>query len=268
MTIDPSANIHPSSVIEAGAKIGPNADIGPFCHVGAEVTLGAGVVLKSHVVVAGWTDVGDDTAIFPFASIGHIPQDLKFGGERTKLEIGKRNRIREHVTMNPGTQGGGGVTRVGDDGLYMMGVHVGHDCIVGNHVILANNASLGGHCIIEDNVVIGALAGVHQFCRVGRGAMIGGLAAVVADIIPMGMVIGERASLDGLNLVGLKRAGVDKSHINGLRAAFKAIFMGDATVKNAIEDVRAEYAGNPLVEELLTFIMAESSRSLTTPSKG
>ena len=256
MSIDPSANIHSSSVIEAGAVI-----------VGPEVTLGVGVVLKSHIVVSGWTDVGDETTIFPFASIGHMPQDLKFGGERTKLEIGKRNRIREHVTMNPGTSGGGGLTKVGDDGLFMMGVHIGHDCIVGNHVILANNASLGGHCIIEDNVVIGALAGVHQFCRVGRGAMIGGLAAVVADIIPMGMVMGERATLDGLNLIGLKRLGVDKFQINGLRAAFKSIFMSNVTVKDTIDGVRAEHSGNPLVEELLEFITAKSSRSLTTPSK-
>lgn len=267
MSIDATAIIHPSSVIDDGAVIGANANIGPFCHVGPEVTLGKGVVLKSHVVVTGWTDVGDETVIFPFASIGHIPQDLKFGGERTKLEIGKRNRIREHVTMNPGTEGGGGLTKVGDDGLYMMGVHVGHDCIVGNHVILANNASLGGHCIIEDNVVIGALAGVHQFCRVGRGAMIGGLAAVVADVIPMGMVIGERASLDGLNLVGLKRSGVDKADIHGLRAAFKIIFMGEKNVKETIEEVRTEYGENPLVAELLTFITSETSRSLTIPSK-
>ncbi len=267
MTIDPSAIIHSSCVIEPGAVIGAHAQIGPFCHIGAEVSLAAGVVLKSHVVVAGWTDIGKETTIFPFASIGHAPQDLKFGGERTKLEIGARNRIREHATMNPGTLGGGGLTKVGDNGLFMMGIHVGHDCIVGNGVILANNASLGGHCIIEDNVVIGALAGVHQFCRVGRGAMIGGLAAVVADIIPMGMVIGERASLDGLNLVGLKRAGVDKDEINALRGAFKAIFMSDIPLKDAIEPTRVKYAGSALVDELITFITAETSRSLTTPSK-
>jgi len=168
--------------------------------------------------------VGEGTVIFPFASIGHIPQDLKFGGEKTKLIIGARNRIREHVTMNPGTEGGGGLTKVGDDGLYMMGVHVGHDCIVGDRVILANNASLGGHCIIADNVIIGALAGVHQFCRVGRGAMIGGLAAVVADVIPYGMVMGERADLAGLNLTGLKRAGVDRATISAVRATFKELF--------------------------------------------
>ncbi|GLQ34225.1 acyl-[acyl-carrier-protein]--UDP-N-acetylglucosamine O-acyltransferase [Amylibacter marinus] len=265
MSIDPSANIHPSSVIEDGAVIGANVTIGPLCVVGAEVTLGAGVTLKSHVAVDGWTEIGADTVIFPFASIGHIPQDLKFGGERTKLEIGERNRIREHVTMNPGTVGGGGLTKVGNDGLYMMGVHVGHDCIVGNGVILANNASLGGHCIIGDNVVIGALAGVHQFCRVGRGAMIGGLAAVVADVIPMGMVQGDRANLDGLNLVGLKRAGVDKAQIHGLRAAFKSIFTQGAKISDAVAEAKLTHAGNPLVQEVISFIEDETLRSLTTP---
>ena len=261
------AMIHPSSVIDEGAVIDPSVSIGPFCYVGSKVILKKGVELKSHVVVTGLTEVGEDTVIFPFASIGHIPQDLKFNGERTKLKIGKRNRIREYVTMNPGTSGGGGLTKVGNDGLFMMGVHIGHDCIVGNNVIMANNASLGGHCIIEDNVVIGALAGVHQFCRVGRGAMIGGLSAVVADVIPMGMVIGERANLDGLNLIGLKRAGVNKDHINGLRSAFKSIFQSDGTVKDAIEPTLKIHKGNPLVEEMISFITSETSRSLTIPSK-
>ena len=267
MSIDSSANIHPSSVIDTGAFVGANVSIGPFCHIGSEVSLNDGVELKSHVVVSGWTSIGEKTTVFPFASIGHIPQDLKFGGEHTKLEIGKRNRIREHVTMNQGTTGGGGLTKVGDDGLFMMGVHIGHDCIVGDKVIMANNASLGGHCIIEDNVVIGALAGVHQFCRVGRGAMIGGLSAVVADVIPMGMVIGERANLDGLNLIGLKRAGVNKDHINGLRAAFKMIFQSNNNVKDTIEPALDAYKGNPLVEEMISFIKSETSRSLTISSK-
>ena len=267
MSIDQSAKIHSSSVVEEGAKIGANTVVGPFCHIGSEVTLGIGVELKSHVVVSGWTDVGNDTIIFPFASIGHMPQDLKFNGEVTKLEIGERNRIREYVTMNPGTVGGGNLTKVGNDGLFMMGVHIGHDCLVGNRVILANNASLGGHCIIEDSVVIGALAGVHQFCRVGRGAMIGGLSAVVADVIPMGMVLGDRASLDGLNLVGLKRAGANKTDINGLRAAFKSIFVSSTTIKEAITPTLKLHAGNPLVEELIEFITSETSRSLTIPNK-
>lgn len=267
MSVDISTNIHSSSVIETGAIIGANVKIGPFCHVGSEVTLNDGVELKSHVVVSGLTSIGEKTVIFPFASIGHIPQDLKFDGEITKLEIGKKNRIREYVTMNPGTNGGGGLTKVGDNGLFMMGVHIGHDCIVGNNVIMANNASLGGHCIIENNVIIGALAGIHQFCRVGRGAMIGGLSAVVADVIPMGMVVGERANLDGLNLIGLKRAGVDKDHINGLRAAFKLIFQGNDNVRDSIEPTLKAYKGNPLVEEMISFINSETSRSLTIPSK-
>ncbi len=265
MSVHESAEIHQMAVVEDGAVIGPNCKIGAFCVVGPEVTLGDGVELKSHVVVEGWTEIGDGTIIFPFASIGHIPQDLKFGGERTKLEIGKRNRIREHVTMNPGTEGGGGLTKVGDDGLYMMGVHIGHDCIVGNNVVLANNASLGGHCIIEDFVVMGALSGVHQFCRIGRGAMIGGLAAVVADVIPYGTVMGDRATLEGLNLVGLKRRGSEKNEINGLRAAFKLLFTGTGSLRERAGTMQMEYASNALVQDVTDFILEDSSRHITTP---
>ncbi|WGI20685.1 acyl-ACP--UDP-N-acetylglucosamine O-acyltransferase [Amylibacter sp. IMCC11727] len=265
MSVHESAEIHQMAVVEGGAVIGPNCKIGAFCVVGPEVTLGEGVELKSHVVVEGWTEIGDGTIIFPFASIGHIPQDLKFGGERTKLEIGKRNRIREHVTMNPGTEGGGGLTKVGDDGLYMMGVHIGHDCIVGNNVVLANNASLGGHCIIEDFVVMGALSGVHQFCRIGRGAMIGGLAAVVADVIPYGTVMGDRATLEGLNLVGLKRRGSEKNEINGLRAAFKLLFTGTGSLRERAGTMQMEYASNALVQDVTDFILEDSSRHITTP---
>ena len=265
MGIDPSADIHHLAAVDAAATVGPGCKIGPFAVVGPEVSLGQGVELKSHAVVEGWTTVGDGTVIFPFASIGHVPQDLKFGGERTKLEIGAGNRIREYVTMNPGTEGGGGLTKVGDGGLYMMGVHVGHDCIVGNNVILANNASLGGHCIIEDNVVIGALAGIHQFCRVGHGAMIGGLAAVVADVIPYGTVMGERATLEGLNLVGLKRRGVDKSEINGLRNAFKMLFSGSGSLRERAASLQAEYASNALVQEVCDFLLSDTQRHVTTP---
>jgi UDP-N-acetylglucosamine acyltransferase len=268
MLIDSSASIHPTAVIEPGARIGAGCAIGPLCVVGPEVTLHRGVALKSHVVVAGWTEVGADTVIFPFASIGHIPQDLKYDGERTQLRIGARNRIREYVTMNPGTRGGGGLTRVGDDGLYMMGVHVGHDSLVGNGVIMANNASLGGHCVISDNVVIGALAGIHQYCRVGQGAMIGGLAAVVGDVIPYGTITGERAHLSGLNLVGLRRRGVDKSDINGLRAAFKALFEGQGNLKERAARVQVQYAGNALVTEITGFVLSQSDRSISTPARG
>ncbi len=267
MTIHETAIIHTSAVVESGAIIGAGCRLGAFCSVGPEVTLGAGVELKSHVAVEGWTDIGDHTVIFPFSSIGHIPQDLKFGGERTKLEIGARNRIREYVTMNPGTDGGGGLTKVGDDNLFMVGVHVGHDCILGNNIVMANNASLGGHCLVSDNVVIGALAGVHQFCRIGRGAMIGGLAAVVADVIPFGTVVGKRASLEALNLVGLKRRGADKSDMQGLRAAFKELFFGDGVLRDKAETLRATSHDNPLVEEVLDFILSESGRSFSTPSE-
>nr|MBP8929703.1 acyl-ACP--UDP-N-acetylglucosamine O-acyltransferase [Paracoccus sp. (in: a-proteobacteria)] len=199
--------IHPSSVVDPDARIGEGCEIGPFCVVGPQVTLGRGVVLKSHVVVAGETVIGDETVVFPFASVGEIPQDLKFKGERARLEIGARNRIREYVTMNPGTEGGGGVTRVGDDGLFMAGSHVAHDCQIGNRVILVNNASVAGHCVLEDDVIVGGLSGVHQWVRIGRGAMIGAVTMVTADVIPFGLVQGPRGHLDGLNLVGLKRRG-------------------------------------------------------------
>lgn len=265
MAIDPSATIHPMAVVAEGATIGAGARIGPFCTVGPDVTLAPGVELKSHVVVDGRTEIGEETVVFPFASLGTIPQDLKYAGERTRLVIGKRNRIREYVTMNPGTEGGGGVTRVGDGGLFMMGVHVGHDCQVGNGVIMANYASLGGHCVIEDNVVIGALAGIHQFCRIGRGAMIGGLAAVVSDVIPYGTVMGERATLEGLNLVGLKRRGVDRNTIAGLRHAFRLLFQGSGSLRERAAVLQAEYASNPLVQEICAFILEDSRRHITVP---
>lgn len=264
MAIDPSAQIHETAVIAPQAEIGPLCKIGPFCVIEGDVRLGEGVELKSHVALAGDTHIGAHTIIFPFASIGHIPQDLKFAGEKTQLRIGARNRIREHVTMNPGTAGGGGLTKVGDDGLFMMGVHVGHDCIIGNRVIMANNASLGGHCRIDDHVVIGALAGVHQFCRIGRGAMIGGLSAVVGDVIPYGTVIGERAHLGGLNLVGLKRAHVPRAQIHELRAAFRALFEGEGALRARAEAYEPP-EDNPLVAELVSFVLGATDRSFTMP---
>ncbi|MBC6441622.1 MAG: acyl-ACP--UDP-N-acetylglucosamine O-acyltransferase [Rhodobacteraceae bacterium] len=265
MAIDPSADIHRLACIEEGATVAAGCKIGPFAVVGPEVTLGPGVELKSHAVVEGWTEVGCGTVIFPFASIGHTPQDLKFAGERTKLEIGARNCIREYVTMSPGTEGGGGLTRVGSGGLYMIGVHVGHDCHVRDNVVLANNASLGGHCLVEDDVVIGAFAGVHQFCRIGQGAMIGGLAAVVADVIPYGTVMGERASLQGLNLLGLRRRGFDKKQISGLRTAFQRLFTGSECLRDRAAGVRVDYASNALVQDVCDFILADTVRNLTLP---
>jgi UDP-N-acetylglucosamine acyltransferase len=266
MAIDPSADVHPTAVIEDGAEIGARCRIGPYCVIGPEVSIGAGSVLHSHVAVAGTTRMGEDNQVFPFASIGHIPQDLKFAGEPVELVIGARNRIREHVTMNPGTGAGGGVTRVGDDNLFMMAVHVAHDCVVGNQVIMANNATLGGHVVVEDYVVLGGLAAVHQFVRLGRGSMIGGLAGVVADVIPYGSVMGERAHLAGLNLVGLKRRGAERGDINGLRAAFAEMFEGEGTLQERMARAGAAHAGNPLVAEVVGFVTAETSRSFTVPA--
>ena len=266
MAIHPTAELHPTAVVEPGAEIGPNCRLGAYTVVGPEVALGPGVTLHSHVAVAGATRIGEGTIIFHFASIGHIPQDLKFGGERVELVIGARNRIREHCTMNPGTAGGGGVTRVGDDCLFMMGTHVAHDCLIGNEVIMANNATLAGHCVVEDRVVMGGLCAVHQRVRLGRGAMIGGLAGVVADVIPYGSVMGERAHLAGLNLVGLKRAGAGREAIHELRAAFAEIFEGAGTLQERVRAAEARHEGNPLVMEIVRFITAESTRSFTVPA--
>jgi UDP-N-acetylglucosamine acyltransferase len=266
MAIHPSAQVHPTAVIEDGAEIGPDCRIGPYCVIGPEVSIGARSVLMSHVAIAGNTRMGEENQVFPFASIGHAPQDLKYRGEPVELVVGSRNAIREHVTMNPGTGSGGGVTRVGDDNLFMMAVHVAHDCVIGNNVIMANNATLGGHVVVEDLVVLGGLAAVHQFVRIGRGAMIGGLAGVVADVIPYGSVMGERAHLAGLNLIGLKRRGAERGDIHGLRAAFGEMFKGEGTFHERVMRVAEKHAGNPLVSEIAAFVTAESSRSFTVPA--
>lgn len=263
------AAIHPTAIIEAGARIGAGCRIGPYCVVGPDVVLAEGVVLHSHVVVQGVTSIGAGTEIWPFASIGSAPQDLKYQGERTELIIGARNRIREYATLNPGTVGGGGVTRVGDGNLMMMSIHVGHDCQIGDGVIMVNHSTLSGHVTVEDNVILGGLSAVHQFCRIGRGAMVGGMAGVVADVIPYGMVVGERGHLGGLNLTGLKRRGADRAAIHGLRAAYGEIFAagGEGTLQARAAGVGAARADNPLVQEVVGFIAADSSRSFTTPKE-
>jgi UDP-N-acetylglucosamine acyltransferase len=256
--------IHPSAVIEEGAQIDPTATVGPFCVVGDQVALQAGVELKSHVVVTGQTTVGEGTVIFPFAVIGEIPQDLKFKGEASRLEIGQRNRIREHVTMNCGTEGGGGITKVGDDGLFMAGCHIAHDAIVGNNVIVVNNAAVAGHCVIEDEVIIGGLSGIHQWVRVGRGAIIGAVTMVTNDVIPFGLVQAPRGHLDGLNLVGLKRRGVARSDITALRAAFQMLAQGEGTFHDRAQRLGAE-TESAYVQEMVDFVLADSGRHFLTP---
>lgn len=258
----PDTRIHPTAVIEPGAELGSGVEIGPFCVVGPQVWLADGVVLKSHVVVTGETSVGEGTVIFPFASVGEVPQDLKFRGERVRLEIGARNRIREYVTMNPGTEGGGGVTVIGDDGLFMAGSHVAHDCRIGNKVILVNNASVAGHCVLEDEVIIGGLSGVHQWVRIGRNAMIGAVTMVTADVIPYGLVQGPRGHLDGLNLVGLKRRGASRSEIVALRNLLAEL--GKGSFRDAAR-ARADSDAAGMEREVLDFILGPSDRSFLAP---
>lgn len=257
-------NIHPSAVIEAGAKIDASATVGPFCMVGAQVTLGAGVHLKSHVVVTGNTEIGDETVIFPFAVIGEIPQDLKFKGEATQLVIGKRNRIREHVTMNCGTEAGGGITRIGDDGLFMAGCHIAHDAVIGDRCIIVNSVAIAGHCVLEDDVIVGGLSGVHQFVRIGRGAIIGAVTMVTNDVIPYGLVQAPRGELDGLNLVGLKRRGVARSDITALRAAFQMLAQGEGTFHDRAVRL-ADETTSDYVRQIVDFILTDSGRHFLTP---
>jgi len=262
--IDPSARIHSSAVVEEGATIGPGCEVGPFAVIGPEVTLAADVTVKSHAVVTGWTEIGEGTTIFPFASIGEIPQDLKFAGERTRLIVGKRNRIREYVTMNTGTEGGGGVTRVGDDGLFMAGCHVAHDAVIGNKVILVNNAAVAGHCVLGDEVIVGGQSGIHQWVRIGRGAIIGAVTMVTNDVIPFGLVQAPRGELDGLNLVGLKRRGVARADITALRAAFQMLAQGEGAFVDRARRL-GEETESVYVREIVEFILSESDRSFLTP---
>ena len=258
------AGIHPSAVIEDGAQIDPSASVGPFCVIGPQVVIHANVEIKSHAIVTGRTEVGADTVIFPFAVIGEIPQDLKFKGEASRLVIGKRNRIREHVTMNCGTEAGGGLTSVGDDGLFMAGCHIAHDAILGDRVIVVNNAAIAGHCIIEDDVIIGGLAGIHQFVRIGRGAIIGAVTMVTNDVIPYGLVQAPRGVLDGLNLVGLKRRGVARADITALRAAFQMLAQGEGTFHDRAQRLGDETSSD-YVREIVDFVMADTGRHFLTP---
>jgi UDP-N-acetylglucosamine acyltransferase len=258
------SNIHPSAVIEEGAEVHPSARVGPFCVVGSRVVLEADVELKTHVVVTGDTRVGEGTVIFSFAVIGEIPQDLKFRGEDTRLVIGKRNRIREHVTMNCGTGAGGGVTRIGDDGLFMAGCHIAHDAVVGDRVIVVNSAAVAGHCVLEDDVIVGGLAGIHQWVRIGQGAIIGAVTMVTNDVIPYGLVQAPRGELDGLNLVGLKRSGVSRADITALRAAFQMLAQGEGTFHDRAARLGEETASD-YVRQIVDFVMADTGRRFLTP---
>ena len=262
--IDPTARIHPAAIVEEGAVIGQGASIGPFAVIGPEVTLAAGVTVKSHAVVTGWTDLGTGTTVFPFATVGEVPQDLKYAGERTRLSVGARCRIREGATLNTGTEGGGGITRVGDDCLIMTGAHVGHDAQIGNRVILVNHVAIAGHCQLGDDVIVGGLSGVHQFVRIGRGAIIGAVTMVTNDVIPYGLVQAPRGELDGLNLVGLKRRGVERAEITALRAAYQLLAQGEGTFLDRARRL-ADETDSAHVRELTAFILQATDRSFLTP---
>jgi len=260
--------IHASAIVEDGARLGADVRIGPFCVVGRDVTLGDGCELVSHVAIAGRTSIGGGARIFPFASIGHQPQDLKYAGEPSTLTIGANCLIREGVTMNPGTSGGGMETVIGDRCAFLANSHVGHDCRVGNDVILSNNVMLAGHVTIGDFVIIGGGAAVIQFTRVGTHAFIGGLSGLENDLIPYGMALGNRAYLGGLNLVGLRRRGFSRESIHDLRRAYRLLFADEGALMERVEDVAQEFAEHPQVHEILDFIRTGGERALCTPRNG
>ena len=261
-------NIHPTAIVEDGASVGAGAKIGAYCVIGRDVSLGEGVELQSHVVVAGRTTIGARCKLFPFASIGHQPQDLKFHGESSTLTIGADCIIREGVTMNPGTEGGGMKTVIGDGCAFLANSHVGHDCVVGNNVIFSNNVMLAGHCTVHDFAIIGGGAAVIQFARVGAHSFIGGMSGLENDLIPYGMALGNRAYLSGLNIVGLQRRGFSREAIHDLRRAYRLLFANEGTLKERVDDVALEFAGHSTVEEILAFIREGGKRSLCTPRDG
>ena len=260
-TIDPSARI------EAGAVIGQDASIGPFCVVGPNVVLGEGCKLVAHVHLSGHTAIGARTIIYPFASLGAPPQSVKYRGGATRLIVGAHCDIREGVTMNVGTEDGGGMTVVGDRCFFMVGSHVGHDCRVGSDVTLANNAVLGGHVTIGDRAVLGGQAAVHQFVRVGEDAMIGGVSGVACDVIPFGFALGQRAELVGLNMVGLKRRGHSHADLRQLRHGFRALFLEPGEFRDRLEAVAAKYGAVPLVRKIIDFLREGGSRSPMMPPR-
>ena len=257
--------IHPTAIVDPAAKIGADSNIGPYCVIGPDAELGDGIELISHVCVAGRTKIGSNTKVFPLASLGHAPQDLKYNGEASELIIGENNVIREHVTINPGTEGGGMLTRVGNGCLIMVGAHVAHDCQVGDNAILVNNATLAGHVEIGEFAIVGGLSAIHQFVRVGKYAMIGGMSGVENDVIPYGSVIGNRARLQGLNLIGLKRRNYSRDEIHVLRKAYRLMFSEEGTMVERLEDVAEDFAKNEPVMEIVNFVKQNSSRAICQP---
>ena len=259
-------NKHHTSIISEKAVLGSNVTIGPYCIINENVKIGNNVNLKAHVYIDGNTTIGDNCTFFPYCSIGTSPQDLKYKGEESSLKIGNNNIFREYVTINPGTEGGGLKTVIKDNCLFMINAHVAHDCKIGNHVIMVNNASLAGHVILEDYAIMGALSGAHQFCRIGKHSMIGGLSGVDSDVIPYGTVIGNRAYLSGLNIIGLKRRGFSKDIIQDLRKAYGLLFSSQEGIfSDRVKEVSEEFLDNEPIQEIVQFLKSEKSRSICKP---
>ena len=257
--------IHKSAIIDKNAKISSNVEIGPYSIIGANVKIFENVKIQSHVNITGHTTIGKDNKIYPFASIGNDPQDMKYNGEKTELIIGDKNVIREYTTINPGTLQGGGITKVGNNNLIMIGAHIAHDCIIGNNIVIANNAAIAGHAEIQDNVILGGNCGVHQFTRIGKMAMIGGMTGVSRDVIPYGLSTGNRNILNGINVVGLRRIKVSNKEIINLSETYKDIFKTENLTEN-LEKLDPKYKENPLVKEVIDFINKDKKRPICTPN--
>jgi UDP-N-acetylglucosamine acyltransferase len=259
--------VHPSAVVEEGARLGAGASVGPFCHVGSQAVLGDGVRLHSHVSIAGDTEIGAGTQVYPFASLGHPPQDLKYRGEPVRLRIGEACLIREGVTMNPGTAGGGSETVIGPRCVFLANSHVAHDCRLGEGIILSNNVMLAGHCQVGEFAILSGGAAAHQFVRIGAHAFIGGLAGVEHDVIPFGMALGNRASLAGLNVVGLKRRGYSHEALHELRRAYKKLFEAKGSLRERVEDIAGAFPDQPAVQQIVAFLRDGGERQVTVPRR-
>ncbi len=259
------AAVHPLAVVDPGARLGSGVEIGPFAVIGPNVTLGDRVKIHSHAIVTGLTEIGEGCEIHPFAVAGGSPQDMKYRGEESRLIVGPHNTIREHVTMNGGTEGGGGVTRVGSHCLFLAGAHVAHDCQIGNHVLLVNNATLAGHVTVEDHAILGGLSAVHQWVRIGAHAFVGGMSGVEFDVIPFGMVLGNRAELAGLNIAGLKRHGFEREQIQALSQAYKLLFSQEGTLQERLDGVDKMFPDNAHVQRIVAFMRAKADRRFCVP---
>ena len=256
--------IHKTAIVDKKAKISDNVEIGPYCIIGPEVEIGSNSVLHSHVNIVGNTKIGKNNQIYPFSSIGTPPQDLKYKGEKNSLVIGNNNRFREYVNINPGTEQGGGVTRIGDSNLFMVYCHVAHDCLISNNIVLANNVQVGGHVIIQNNAIVGGSCAIHQFSRIGEYAMIGGMTGVLSDVIPFGLSMGNRNNLMGLNLIGLRRSKVSNDNIKKIQLAYKNIFK-TASFRDNIEMLNSDLKGNEFIKIIINFINSDKKRPISLP---